>query len=187
MPRRCSAARTAAAALALLGGAAGCAPEPSDPLIGGAAGAFDCEIFLPGANPANTGDGAVTVTLDGKERVLAQSAAAFAVDGDGNQTLDPGAAIHFAVQVFQFVSETELEVFEVRVLPADWIPDTVVPFDGDRAVGFFGIVTFDVHGNAVAASVVATSTGGELLLGAAGQDPRTPVTGSLSDVTLSAD
>lgn len=184
----CFAADLRGGALALLALAiAGCAPDSSHPLVGDAAGSFDCEVFLPGSTPPNTGDGAVTVTLGGDERVLAQSAAAFAVDGQGNQTLDPAAAAYFAVQVFQYVSETNLEVFEVRVLPADWQPDGQVTFDGVTAVGFFGSVTFDANGNAVDALVKATTTGGALLLGDAGRDPRAPVSGSLSDVTLSAE
>lgn len=158
---------------------AGCAPEPSDPLVGDASGSFDCEIFLPGANPANTGDGAVTVTLDGRERVLAQSAAAFAIDDADNQTLDPATAIYFAVQVVQYVSETTLEVFEVRVLPDSWVADTVLPFDGEDVVGFFGTVTFDANGTAVGAEIDASSTDGELTLGEAGRDPRAPVSGTL--------
>lgn len=170
----------AAAAVALLSCAAACTPESSHPLVGEASGQFACEIFLPGANPPNTGDGAVTVTLGGDERVLAQSAAAFAVDGQGNQTLDPAEAIYFAVQVFQYVSETELEIFEIRVLPDDWAAGAQLPFDGDRVIGFVGRVTFDANGNATDATVTAASTGGELLLGDAGRNPAEPVTGSFS-------
>jgi hypothetical protein len=166
---------------------AGCAPESSNPVVGDASGSFDCEIFLPGSSPPNTGDGAVVVTLDGRERILAQSAAAFAVDGAGNQTLDPEQASFFAVQVLQYVSEQELEVFEVRVLPADWVAGTEIPFDGVTAVGFYGKVEFDANGNAVDARVKASTTGGSLLLGDAGRDPRAAVTGALVDLRLAAE
>lgn len=166
--------------------ALGCAPEPSHPLVGEATGSFACEIFLPGTNPPNTGDGAVTVTIRDDDRVLAQSAAAFAVDGQGNQTLDPAFAIYFAVQVFQFVSETTLEIFEVRVLPDDWADGAVLAVDGETVVAFFGAVTFDANGNATDATVTAASTDGELVLGAAGRNPRESVTGSFS-VELSND
>ena len=179
-PERAKRVEGRAFAFAALLFLAGCAPSPSDPLIGDAAGSFDCEIFLPNSVPSNTGDGAVTVTLDGRERVLAQSAAAFAIDGAGNQTLDPSTATYFAVQVVQYVSETTLEVFEVRVLPDEWVADAVLPFDGDTVVGFFGTVTFDANGTAIGAEVDATSTDGELLLGAAGRDPRAPVSGTLT-------
>lgn len=164
-----------------------CAPEPSRARVGEAAGAFDCEIFLPGTSPANVGDGAITVTVDGDARILAQTAAAFAVDGAGHQTLDPASASYFAVQVFQFVSETELEIFEIRVLPDDWQPEAAVPFDGVRAVGFFGRVIFDGNGNAAGATIVARTTGGNVLLEEAGREPRAPVVGTLDDVTLLAE
>ena len=165
---------------------AGCAPESSHPLVGEASGSFACEIFLPGTNPPNSGDGSVTVTLRGEERVLAQSAAAFAVDGEGNQTLDPANAIYFAVQIFQYVSETTLEIFEVRVLPDDWADGAVLAVDGETVVAFFGSVTFDANGNATDATVTAASNDGELLLDAAGRNPREPVTGSFA-VELSND
>lgn len=171
--------------LALL--VAGCgAPAPTDVVIGTAAGTFDCEIFLPGANPRNTGDGAITVVLDGEERVLAQGAAAYAVDGDGNQVLDPSAASYFAVQVFQYIAEDFLEIFEVRVLPDDWQPGVEIPFDGERGVAFFGTIRFDANGNADAL-VEATATHGALILADAGRSPRESVTGSLSAVRLAGE
>lgn len=187
MQARCSAADVARAACALVFlAAAACAPEPSHPLVGEASGSFACEIFLPGSNPPNTGDGAVTVTLRDDERVLAQSAAAFAVDDQGNQTLDPANAIYFAVQVFQYVSESKLEIFEVRVLPDDWADGAVLAVDGESVVAFFGAVTFDANGNAVDATITAASTDGELVLEAAGRNPRDPVAGSFT-VELSND
>lgn len=188
MQARCSVADVAraASALALLAATAACAPEPSHPLVGEASGSFACEIFLPGSNPPNTGDGAVTVTLRDDDRVLAQSAAAFAVDGQGSQTLDPANAIYFAVQVFQYVSETTLEIFEVRVLPDDWVDGAVLAVDGETVIAFFGAVTFDANGNATDAKITAASSDGELVLEAAGRNPRDPVTGSFA-VELSND
>ena len=178
---RCFAASLLIASLAI-----GCAPESSHPLVGDATGSFDCEIFFPGSNPPNSGDGTVTVALGGDERVLAQSAAAFAVDGTGNQTLDPATATYFAVQVFQYVSETTLELFEVRVLPAAWVDGATIPVDGVDTVAFFGTVTFDGNGNAVDATVKASSDDGELTVAEAGRDPRAPVSGSFT-VDLSND
>lgn len=179
MRLRCFAASLALAAF-------GCAPESSHPLVGGATGSFETEIFLPGSVPSNVGDGAVTVTLGGEERVLAQSAAAYAVDGAGNQTLDPANAVYFAVQVFQYVSETTLEIFEVRVLPDSWVDGATLPVDGVDTVAFFGAVTFDGNGNAVDATIRASSDDGELTLAEAGRDPRAPVSGSFT-VELSDD
>jgi hypothetical protein len=176
----------AACALLVFAGTAACAPEPSHPLVGEASGVFACEIFLPGTNPPNSGDGEVTVTLRDEERVLAQSAAAFAVDGQGSQTLDPANAIYFAVQIFQFVTETELEIFEVRVLPEDWTDGAVLPVDGETVVAFFGSVTFDANGNATDARITAASNDGELVLESAGRNPRESVTGSFA-VELSND
>lgn len=171
---------------ALLLAAIGCAPESSHPIVGDATGAFETEIFFPGSVPSNVGDGAVTVTLGGDERVLAQSAAAYAVDGAGNQTLDPANAVYFAVQIFQYVSETKLEIFEVRVLPASWTGGATIPVDGVDTVAFFGTVSFDGNGNAVDATIQASSDDGELTLTEAGRDPRAPVSGSFA-VELSND
>ena len=186
--RSSAAERAAAFALALSCAACG-PPEPTDVTTGTADGSFDCEIFLPGSNPSNTGDGAITVTLDGHERVLAQGAAGYAVDASGNQTLDPSAASYFAVQVVQYIAEDELEIFELRVLPDDWLPDVEIPFDGDRGIAFFGTIRFDGNGNPLpdGARIEASATHGTLTLSAAGRNPRDPVIGTLSGVRLAGE
>lgn len=182
-----SCAAEIALSLALAAALTGCAPEPTDVSTGAAEGSFDCEIFLPGSVPSNTGDGAITIALDGEERVLAQGAAAYAVDGEGNQTLDPSAASYFAVQVFQYVAEDLLEIFELRVLPDDWAAGGEIPLDGARGVAFFGTISFDGNGNAEDALVEAHATHGSLVLGDAGRNPRETVTGALSGVRLAGE
>ena len=186
MRARCSPADLGLAG-ALLLALAGCAPEESHGSTGTASGAFDCEIFQPGSNPTNTGDGAITVVLDGSERVLAQGAAGYAVDGNGSQTLDPSLASYFAVQVFQWISETELEIFELRVLPDAWVSGADIAFDDVDGVGFFGSVFFDGNGNAVDAKIRANVTHGSVHLEDAGRDPRAPVSGWLTDVRIASE
>lgn len=162
---------------------AGCAPGDRPAATGDAAGTFDCEIFQPGSNPPNYGDGVVELRFDGDERTLAQGAAAFAIDANGSQTIDPATASYFAVQVYQDVSETNLEVFEVRVLPDQWAAGEV-EIDGDGAVGFLGEVLYDANRIVIEARVIAETRAGTLVLEQAGNDPREPVRGSLRDVLL---
>lgn len=160
-----------------------CAPvDPKSP-TGDASGTFDCEIFQPGSNPPNYGDGVVELRFAGDERTLAQGAAAFAIDANGSQTIDPASASYFAVQVYQDVSETKLEVFEVRVLPDTWAVGEV-QIDGDGAVGFLGEVLYDANRIVLEARVIAETRAGTLVLEQAGNDPREPVRGSLRDVVL---
>lgn len=179
--------RAAFVVLALSGalGTGGCAPEDQRPATGSAQGTFDCEIFVPGANPPNVGDGVVDLEIDGEGRTLAQGAAAYAVDGNGSQTLDPAQASYFAVQVFQNVSPELIEVFEVRVLPDAWVPGEVV-LDGVTAVAYLGEITHDANGTVTDARIVAESRGGTITLEEAGDEPAEPVAGTLTDLQLVA-
>ncbi len=163
---------------------AGCAPVDPRAPTGDASGSFDCEIFQPGANPPNYGDGVIELRFAGDERTLAQGAASFAIDAEGSQTLDPANAAYFAIQVYQDVSESKLELFELRVLPAEWLTGEV-QIDGDGAVGFLGEVLYDANRQVLEARIVAETRAGVLVLDQAGNDPREAVRGSLRDVLLS--
>lgn len=175
--------RLLASCLAVMAASA-CAPREQG-ASGEASGSFDCEIFQPGANPPNWGDAVVRVTFDGDERVLAQGAAAFAIDGEGSQTLDPAEASYFALQAYQEVSPSVVEVFEIRVLPASWAPG-IVEIDGASAVALLGEVEYDGNGSVVEARIVAESRSGRLRLDAAGDEPREAVLGSVMDLRLSS-
>jgi len=176
---------SAVGALAFAASVAACGPR--DAGIGGeASGSFACEIFQPGANPPNWGDAVVRVTLDGDERVLAQGAAAFAIDAEGNQTLDPLDASYFALQAYQEISPTTVEVFEIRVLPAAWFPGEV-PVDGASAVALLGEVHYDGNGSVTDARILAESRSGTLRLDAAGTEPRQAVLATVMSLRLSSD
>lgn len=169
------AARGASLALALLTSSVlGCAPEDHASATGVASGQAACDIFQANSVPPDIGDGVVQLTLGGEAHTLAQGAAAFAVDANGQATSDPAQASYFAVQIYQYLSPKQMEIFEFRVLPDAWAPGDV-PVDGVEAVGLYAVVDFDANGNATAVTFRAQTVDGTLHVDAAGQQPRDPV------------
>jgi len=186
----CRATERLLAAAFLAAALAACGPEDRARPVGVVDGSAQCEIFLPGLVPPNFGDGAVTLVLDSHDAAaadasrvtLAQGAAAFAVDEQGAQTIDPAHASYFSIQTYQYTSPSRVELFELRVLPSAWAAGDVL-LDGTTAVGFYGAIDFDANGNAKSARILARTTDGVLHLDAAGENPRDPVTATFSGRT----
>lgn len=164
---------------------AGCGTADVDgPSFGEANGTFDTEIFIPGSNPPNYGDAVIEVVMDGEPRTLAQGASVVAIDADGLPTIDPDAAVYFALQAFQYTSETRAEVFELRVAPESWTDDTDVPVNTVDADALFGIVEFDANGQQVGGEIVLAAIRGQLHISVAGREPADEVVGTLSGVEM---
>ncbi len=179
---RAGAASLASALLALTG----CGAEGGgDPAGGTATGSFDCEIYVPGSDPPNVGDGAVVITRAGGSRTIAQGASAFAIDANGQQTFDPDEVSFYAVQIHQFVSETRLEVVEIQIAPEAWIDGgsaAIVPSppEDDRAALLVAEITFDANGIPVEIEREAEGVGGTVTIEKAGTELGSAVRGRFS-------
>ena len=167
--------RVALTALAALL-AGGCARGTAGVVVGSASGNFDCDVFRAGLVPPDYGDGAVAIDFGGESRDVAEGAAAFAVDANGEQTTDPTQAAYFAVQLYQDVAPSAVEVFEVRALPAVWRPGDI-ELDGINAVAIYARVA--LQGSNGVSTVIAVSTDGALHLDAAGEHVGDAVSGTI--------
>ena len=165
---------------------AGCAPESRHLAHGTASGSVNCDIFVSGANPPDIGDAQVHVSLGDTTALVAQGAAAFAVDANGQQVADPAQASYFGIQAYQYVSPTRMEVFELRVIPANWIAGDVA-LDGVSAAALYGLIDFDDNGNAVSAVILATSSKGTVHLTAAGRNLHDAVAADFTDIDLAGE
>ena len=167
-----------------------CGAERAPAQTGAFSGEAQCEVFLPGLIPPDFGDGVVQLVLDSHDAAsaaathvtLAQGAAAFAVDANGSQTIDPSLAAYFSIQMYQYTSPTRVELFEVRVPPSEWGAGDVI-LDGTEAFGIYGAIEFDANGNATSSRILARTTDGVVHLTAAGKNPREPVAATFSGKT----
>ena len=145
---------------------------------------FGGEMFIATADPPNFGSGVVHLSIDGQERTLAQGTSAIAIDIEGRPNSDPEQADFFAVQIFQYLSPTEAEVFELRVRPDLWVDETEVAINTADGDALFGSVSFDRNGAQLGGELLLTAVRGTLTLEAAGQFPGEDVRGFFSDLEL---
>lgn len=174
------------AVVVALAASSACGPANVDgPLFGRASGTFDTEVYLPGSNPPNYGQAVIQLDIEDEHpRTLVQGASVLAIDADGLPTLDPETAVYFALQVFQFTSETSAEVFELRVSPEYWVDDTDVFVNTQDADAVYGEVTFDANGQQVAGQILLTAIRGDLHIDRAGLEPTDEVTGTLANLEM---